>query len=66
MASHCPHCGKDNCVPNKVYHHCETYHGHVYHVVCNHCRKMIKVFAQLQVHILSIDKSEKKPSERDF
>jgi transcription elongation factor Elf1 len=59
----CPHCGKRGCIECYVYNNVENYGSHGFNVKCKHCKKMIKVYLDRVVELVTIEKSDSKESD---
>ena len=55
----CPYCKTRDFVDWRVYANAENYGGSIYIVDCTNCEKKLRIAAQRQVHIISVDKAAK-------
>lgn len=61
--NNCPHCHKNDCIPEVVFTNVEHYGSNCFSIECLHCGKMIRAYLSREVVLGCIEKSEQKESD---
>lgn len=56
----CPYCMKSEFVPEVVYRNCERYGSRRFNFRCLHCKKVVTIYAQRQVILVTPEKTDRK------